>query len=90
MAPPTNGIQRPKITEVELDAARAIVRPNLVKQRMQSGQLAHAFGLRLCFSVEIPLVAKKMGYSAILMNLEHMAMSNERMSEIAVSCLTAE
>ncbi|KAF4121456.1 HpcH/HpaI aldolase/citrate lyase family [Geosmithia morbida] len=35
----------------------------------------------------MPLVAKRAGYSAILMNLEHMAMSMETMKDIAVSCL---
>ncbi|GJC87747.1 2-dehydro-3,6-dideoxy-6-sulfogluconate aldolase [Colletotrichum liriopes] len=35
----------------------------------------------------MPLVAKRAGYSAVLMNLEHMAMSMETMKDIAISCL---
>lgn len=69
------------------ELAREICRPNLVKKLMHENKLAHSFGLRVAFSTEIPLVAKRAGYSAVLMNLEHMAMSIETMKDIAVSCL---
>lgn len=71
----------------QIEMAREICRPNLVKNLMLENKLAHSFGLRVAFSTEIPLVAKRAGYSAILVNLEHMAMSIETMRDIAVSCL---
>ncbi|KAH8898962.1 HpcH/HpaI aldolase [Thozetella sp. PMI_491] len=67
--------------------ARELCRPNLVKRLMLENKLAHSFGIRVAFSTEMPLVAKRAGYSAVLMNLEHMAMSIETMKDIAVSCL---
>jgi len=75
------------IPESDLIAAKEIVRPNLVKNLMEQGKLAHSFGLRLCFSTEIPLIAKRSGYSAILMNLEHMAMGMESMSQVCVASM---
>lgn len=67
--------------------AREVCRPNLVKQLMMENKLAYSFGLRVAFSSEMPLIAKRAGYSAVLMNLEHMAMSIENMKDIAVACL---
>lgn len=67
--------------------AREICRPNTVKRLMMENKLAHSFGIRVAFSSEMALVAKRAGYSAILMNLEHMAMGLETMKDIAVSCL---
>ncbi|CAK4033813.1 aldolase [Lecanosticta acicola] len=67
--------------------AREVCRPNLVKQLMLENKLAYSFGLRIAFSAEMPLMAKRAGYSAVLMNLEHMAMSIETMKDIAVACL---
>ncbi|KAK1573255.1 HpcH/HpaI aldolase [Colletotrichum navitas] len=75
------------VTTDQLALAREVCRPNLVKHLMLSNKLAHSFGLRVAFSTEMPLVAKRAGYSAVLMNLEHMAMSMETMKDIAVSCL---
>jgi hypothetical protein len=54
---------------------------------MLSNKLAYSFGLRIAFSTEMPLLAKRAGYSAVLMNLEHMAMNIETMKDIAVACL---
>ncbi|RDW62397.1 hypothetical protein BP6252_11830 [Coleophoma cylindrospora] len=71
----------------QLALAREICRPNLVKQQMLENKLAHSFGMRIAFSTEIPLIAKRAGYSAVLMNLEHMAMSMETMKDVAVACL---
>ncbi|KAF8852050.1 HpcH/HpaI aldolase [Acephala macrosclerotiorum] len=67
--------------------AREVVRPNLVKKHVLENRLAHSFGLRVAFSIEMPLIAKRAGYLGVLMNLEHMAMSIESMKDIAVSCL---
>jgi hypothetical protein len=67
--------------------AREVCRPNLVKDLMLQNKLAYSFGLRIAFSTEMPLIAKRAGYSAVLMNLEHMAMSIETMKDIAVACL---
>lgn len=67
--------------------AREVCRPNLVKQLMLENKLAYSFGVRIAFSTEMPLIAKRAGYSAVLMNLEHMAMSVESMKDIAVACL---
>lgn len=67
--------------------AKEICRPNLVKTIMLENKLAYTFGLRIAFSTEMPLIAKRAGYSAVLMNLEHMAMSIETMKDIAVACL---
>ncbi|KAK7442306.1 HpcH/HpaI aldolase [Colletotrichum acutatum] len=77
----------PTAHEQQLALAREACRPNLVKNLMLQNRLAHSFGLRVAFSTEMPLVAKRAGYSAVLMNLEHMAMSMETMKDIAVSCL---
>ncbi|KAF2171781.1 hypothetical protein M409DRAFT_50425 [Zasmidium cellare ATCC 36951] len=67
--------------------AREVCRPNLVKKLMLENKLAYSFGLRIAFSTEMPLIARRAGYSAVLMNLEHMAMSIETMKDIAVACL---
>ncbi|RBA21176.1 HpcH/HpaI aldolase [Fusarium proliferatum] len=71
----------------ELAEAREICRSNLVKQVMMDNQIATSFGLRLCSSTEIPLIAKRAGYSAILMNLEHAPIGIETMRDISVACL---
>ena len=73
------------VNQVKL--ARDICRPNVVRNLMLENKLAHSFGIRIAFSTEMPLVAKRAGYSAVLTNLEHMAMSIETMKDIAVSCL---
>ncbi|WWD22198.1 hypothetical protein CI109_106689 [Kwoniella shandongensis] len=67
--------------------ANELVRPNVVKKTMLDNKLAHSFGMRIAFSTEMPLIAKRAGYTAVLMNLEHMAMSMETMKDVAVSCL---
>lgn len=74
-------------TTDQVALAREICRPNLVKRLMLENKLAHSFGIRVAFSTEMPLVAQRAGYSAVLINLEHMAMSMETMKDIAVSCL---
>lgn len=79
----TNAIGQPE----QLSLARELCRPNLVKRLMLDNKLAHSFGMRIAFSTEMPLIAKRSGYSAVLMNLEHMAMSIETMKDVAVSCL---
>ncbi|KAF4437199.1 aldolase [Fusarium acutatum] len=71
----------------ELAEAREICRSNLVKQVMMDNQIATSFGLRLCLSAEIPLLAKRAGYSAVLMNLEHAPIGIETMRDISVACL---
>lgn len=71
----------------ELAEAREICRSNLVKHVMMDNQIATSFGLRLCSSTEIPLIAKRAGYSAILMNLEHAPIGIETMRDISVACL---
>ena len=73
------------IDQVKL--AREICRPNVVRNLMLENKLAHSFGLRIAFSTEMPLVAKRAGYSAVLMHLEHMAMSIETMKDVSISCL---
>ncbi|KAI4594923.1 hypothetical protein KJ359_007446 [Pestalotiopsis sp. 9143b] len=87
MSPTTKPIERAAVPPEQLALAREICRPNLVKQLMRENKLAHSFGMRIAFSTEMPLVAKRVGYSAVLMNLEHMAMSIETMKDVAVSCL---
>lgn len=77
----------PPISPTQLAYARSICRPNLVKTLMLQNKLAYSFGMRIAFSTEIPLIAARAGYSAVLMNLEHMAMSMETMKDVAVACL---
>ncbi|EIM89146.1 Phosphoenolpyruvate/pyruvate domain-containing protein [Stereum hirsutum FP-91666 SS1] len=70
-----------------LAQAKSVVRPNLVKQRMQSGQIAHSLGLRIVLSTEIALLAERAGYHAVLMNLEHSATGLETMSAVSTACM---
>ncbi len=70
-----------------LKAARDVVRVNLVKQRMENNQVAHSLGLRICLSTEMPLLAARAGYSALLMNLEHSATGLESASAICTACM---
>lgn len=74
-------------TPEQIHAARELCRPNLVKITMKRDALAHSFGLRVAFSVEMSLIAKQAGYQAVLMNLEHMAMGMETMRDIVISSL---
>lgn len=76
-----------QITPEQRTLAQQVVRPNLVKQTMLANQFASSFGMRIAFSTEMPLIAKRAGYTALLMNLEHMAMSIETMKDISVGCL---
>lgn len=85
-----NGHANAKKTTIEpaqLAAAREVCRPNTVKETMLADKLAFSFGMRIAFSTEMPLIAKRAGYTALLMNLEHMAMGMESMKDIAVGCL---
>lgn len=77
----------PPIFPTDLAHARQVCRPNLVKTLMHQNKLAYSFGMRIAFSTEIPLIAARAAYSAVLMNLEHMAMSMETMKDVAVACL---
>lgn len=74
-------------TAAQIDAVKAVVRPNLIKQTMLENRLAFSFGMRVAFSVEMPLVARRAGYTSLLMNMEHMAMDMQTMSNVCVSCL---
>ncbi|KAJ6630338.1 Phosphoenolpyruvate/pyruvate domain-containing protein [Mycena sp. CBHHK59/15] len=65
----------------------AVARPNLVKQRMQAGQIAHSLGLRIVLSTEIALMAQRAGYHAVLMNLEHSTTGLETASAVSTACL---
>ena len=76
-----------QIDPAALSLARETVRPNNVKNTMMSGRLAYSFGLRLAFSIEMPLIAHRAGYTALLMNMEHMAIGMETMKDISVACL---
>lgn len=85
----TNGhsVSKSNIDPDQLAAAREVCRPNNVKDTMMADKLAFSFGMRIAFSTEMPLIAKRAGYTALLMNLEHMAMGMESMKDIAVGCL---
>jgi hypothetical protein len=74
-------------TAAQIAAVKAVVRPNLIKQTMLDNRLAYSFGMRVAFSVEMPLVAKRAGYTSLLMNMEHMAIDMQTMSNVCVSCL---
>jgi hypothetical protein len=69
--------------------AQELCRPNFVKQTMLNDELATSFGLRLCYSTELPLIAKRAGYSAVLMNLEHTAVGIETVRDISVASLNS-
>ncbi|KAJ6606037.1 Phosphoenolpyruvate/pyruvate domain-containing protein [Mycena vulgaris] len=64
-----------------------IARPNLVKQQMEAGEIAHSLGLRIVLSTEIALMAQRAGYHALLMNLEHSATGLETASAVSTACL---
>ena len=86
----TSHTSRTKMSQAsaeEVKAARQIVRTNLVKETMMAGRFASSYGLRLAFSTEMPLIIKRAGYQACLMNLEHMAIGMETMKDISVSCM---
>ena len=76
-----------KPSEASLKAANDVVRVNLVKKRMEDNQVAHSLGLRICLSTEMPLLAARAGYSALLMNLEHSATGLETASAICTACM---
>ncbi|KAM0304641.1 hypothetical protein ACHAPM_002745 [Fusarium culmorum] len=78
----------PSETKDAIAQALEICRGNLVKQVMLDNQIATSFGLRLCLSAEMPLIPRRAGYSAILMNLEHSPIGTETMRDISVACLT--
>ena len=73
--------------ESELAAAQAVVRPNLIRQRMDSNQIAHSLGLRIVLSTEIALLAARAGYHGVLMNLEHSATGLETASAVSTACM---
>ncbi|KAF5660883.1 aldolase [Fusarium heterosporum] len=77
----------PNDTKDQLAEARDVCVGNLVKQVMMDNQIATSFGLRLCLSAEMPLIARRAGYSAILMNLEHAPIGIETVRDISVACL---
>lgn len=74
-------------TKGELVEEREICWSNLVKQDMMNNRIATSFGLRLYLSRELPLIVKRAGYSAVLMNLEHAPTGIETMRDISVACL---
>jgi hypothetical protein len=71
--------------EEQAALASELCRLNLVKKLMHENKFVHSFGLRVAFSVEMPLIAKRAGYSAILMNLKHMAIGIETIKNIAIT-----
>jgi hypothetical protein len=87
MSPVNKLVERAVVPPEQLAMARELCRPNLVKQLIRDNKLTHSFGMRVAFPTEMPLIAKRAGYSAVLMNLEHMAMNIETMKDVAVSCL---
>ncbi|KAJ7119116.1 Phosphoenolpyruvate/pyruvate domain-containing protein [Mycena epipterygia] len=74
-------------TKADYAAVQAVARPNLVKQQMEAGQIAHSLGLRIVLSTEIALMAQRAGYHALLMNLEHSATGLETASAVSTACL---
>lgn len=70
-----------------LERARSIIRPNPAKDVMASGKVCASFGLTMCFNPEMALMAKRSGYSAVLLNLEHTPVTMEMASAVACACL---
>ncbi|KAI5476498.1 hypothetical protein MNV49_007677 [Pseudohyphozyma bogoriensis] len=62
-------------------------RRNPLKDTMEAGTLAYSYGLQFTFNAEIALMAKKAGFQALLMNLEHTRTGLETMSTLACACL---
>lgn len=67
----------------------APVVPNLLAERLRQGQLGLVMMVQQSRSVEIALAARRCGYDALNIDLEHSSLSVETASQIAVACLLA-
>ena len=65
----TNG--HTKTEDAAYQQAKATVRPNWLKDKMQAGGMGYSFGLTMTHSAEVVHLAKLAGYTAILLNMEH-------------------
>ena len=65
----TNG--HAKTEDAAYQQAKATVRPNWLKDKMQAGGMGYSFGITMTHSAEVVHLAKLAGYTAILLNMEH-------------------
>ncbi|RSH94112.1 hypothetical protein EHS25_006766 [Saitozyma podzolica] len=65
----------------------ALIRPNFLKDHMDSGALGFSFGITSAHSAEVVHFAKIAGYTAILMNLEHQRTGLETACELSCAAL---
>ena len=63
-----------------------ITQPNLMKMKMEAGELAVGMIVRMVRNVEIAAVAKSAGFDCLYIDLEHCSFSLETVSQI---CMTA-
>ena len=63
--------------------------PNPIKEQLSRNELAYAFTIKLCRSIEVVQMAKQAGYSGILIDLEHSPLSVEQTGQICIAALTA-
>lgn len=70
-----------------LNAARKYVIPNTVKIKLDKGELAHSFSIKLISNIEIVHYAAAAGYDAILIDLEHSSMGLEATNQLSCAAL---
>lgn len=72
-----------------LAAARKKAVPNILKERLEAGRLAHSFSIKLISNVEIVQYAAAAGYDAILIDLEHSQFSLSTSNQLSCVALSA-
>src|SRR3712207_4368102 len=60
---------------------------NSARERLERGELALGFGIRLARTVEIAKVARNAGYDWLFLDLEHGTMSLDTASQICIAAL---
>jgi 2-keto-3-deoxy-L-rhamnonate aldolase RhmA len=78
-----NGISE----DAGLTAVRKHVVPNTVKIKLDKGELAHSFSIKLVSTIEIVHYAAAAGYDAVLIDLEHSSMGLEATNQLSCAAL---
>lgn len=77
-----------KLNETDgLAAARLTAAPNVLREKLNNGQLAHALSIKLVSSIEVVGYAKAAGYDCILIDLEHSAFGLETTNQLSCAAL---
>ena len=75
------------VTENSLASARKHAIPNVLRNKLQKGELSHSFSFKFVHNIEVVHYAASAGYDAILIDLEHGTLGLDTTAAFSISAL---